>query len=259
MPPGDALRSARDAAGRALAIDPDDCDALGGDRRGSPRAGPRRRRRPRRLREGAGDEREQRVRPPLLRLVPRRPRRPAPRRIAVADRAFSLDPLCIVMQTCAADVRYLARRLRGRAVAQPARAGDGAGLRAGMRSAARPSSSSDAAPTRSRSSTPCRNARAVPDVAGRSRPAPWPRPATSTRPAPSRGASNAPVRIAWCRRITSPRCTRALGDHDAAFAQLERACAAGDGWLDAVGVDPRFACLRGDDRLHAIRARLRLA
>ena len=50
----------------------------------------------------------------------------------------------------------------------------------------------------------------------------------------------------------------ALGDHDAAFAQLERAYAAGDGWLDAVGVDPRFACLRDDDRLHALRARLRL-
>ena len=51
----------------------------------------------------------------------------------------------------------------------------------------------------------------------------------------------------------------ALGDHDAAFAQLERACASGDPWLDAVGVDPRFAALHLDDRLHAIRARLRLA
>ena len=50
----------------------------------------------------------------------------------------------------------------------------------------------------------------------------------------------------------------ALGDTDAAFAQLERACASGDPWLDAVGVDPRFTCLREDDRLHAIRARLRL-
>jgi len=50
----------------------------------------------------------------------------------------------------------------------------------------------------------------------------------------------------------------ALGQKDAAFAQLERACATGDPSLDAVGVDPRFAALHGDDRLHAIRARLRL-
>ena len=50
----------------------------------------------------------------------------------------------------------------------------------------------------------------------------------------------------------------ALHDVDAAFASLERACTAGDPWLDAVTVDPRFACLRGDDRLRAIRARLRL-
>jgi predicted Zn-dependent protease len=50
----------------------------------------------------------------------------------------------------------------------------------------------------------------------------------------------------------------ALGDADAAFAQLQRACASGDPWLDAVGVDPRFAALHGDERLHAICARLRL-
>jgi hypothetical protein len=50
----------------------------------------------------------------------------------------------------------------------------------------------------------------------------------------------------------------ALGDADAAFVQLQRACASGDPWLDAVGVDPRFAALHGDERLHAICARLRL-
>ena len=50
----------------------------------------------------------------------------------------------------------------------------------------------------------------------------------------------------------------ALGDTEAAFAQLERACATGDPSLDAVGVDPRFSALHGDDRLHAIRTRLRL-
>ena len=50
----------------------------------------------------------------------------------------------------------------------------------------------------------------------------------------------------------------ALGDREAAFGQLQRACVSGDPWLDAVGVDPRFACLRDDDRLRAIRARLRL-
>ena len=67
------------------------------------------------------------------------------------------------------------------------------------------------------------------------------------------------ARTASCRRYHLAALHAALGDTDAAFAQLERAYAAGDPWLDAVGVDPRFACLRGDDRLHAIRARLRLA
>ena len=50
----------------------------------------------------------------------------------------------------------------------------------------------------------------------------------------------------------------ALGDADATFAQLRRAFAAGDPWLDAVGVDPRFSALRDDDRLQAIRTCLRL-
>ena len=36
-----------------------------------------------------------------------------PDAVAVADRAFSLDPLCIVMQTSAADVRYFAGDFAG--------------------------------------------------------------------------------------------------------------------------------------------------
>ena len=40
-------------------------------------------------------------------------RSPGAEAIAVADRGFSLDPLCIVMQTCAADVHYLSGDYEG--------------------------------------------------------------------------------------------------------------------------------------------------
>ena len=148
--------------------------------------------------------------------------------------------------------------LRGRAGAQPSCAGDGAGL--GSRDALG-RGGADPARTRRRGGRDLRRGAGAGAVHGRrspSRAAPWPRPATSTRPARSPGGSSAPARTAWCRRITSPRCTPRSARSDAAFAQLERACATGDPWLDAVGVDPRFAALHGDDRLHAIRARLRL-
>ena len=80
MPPGDALRSARDAAGRALAIDPDDADAwvviaearrvLDHDPAGARAA----------YEKVLSTEPEQRVRPPLLRAGSSAPGRRAPRR-----------------------------------------------------------------------------------------------------------------------------------------------------------------------------------
>ena len=50
----------------------------------------------------------------------------------------------------------------------------------------------------------------------------------------------------------------ALGEPDAALEQLGCACRIHDTWVDALGVDPRFASLRGDPRFAALRARLQL-
>jgi TolB-like protein/tetratricopeptide (TPR) repeat protein len=50
-----------------------------------------------------------------------------------------------------------------------------------------------------------------------------------------------------------------LGDIDAAFQHLERACDARDPSLDTVGVEPRFQVLRGDRRYQHLLERLKLA
>ena len=256
VPPGDALRSARDAAGRALAIDPDDPDAwvviaearrvLDHDSAGARAAYKRV------LSTNASNECAQRYYAWFLGA-----RSPGAEAIAVADRAFSLDPLCIVMQTCAADVHYLSRDYEGAL-----------------------SRSRHALAMEPESERARRSASLALVQLGRGEDA-----VAIFDPVPERSASLTSLAIKGCAlvaagnvdkahaiarrleragqdRVVSPYHLAALhnavGDHDAAFAQLERACAAGDGWLDAVGVDPRFACLRDDDRLHALRARLRL-
>ena len=145
------------------------------------------------------------------------------------------------MQTSAADIRYFARDFEG-ALARSRHAlemePDSDRAMRSARGGAR--SSSDAATKPSRPSTPrpsgrCPTALAVKGCA-------------------LAAAGNVDKARAMARRlerlgkdrVVSPyhfaALHTALGDQDAAFAQLERACATGDGWLDAVGVDPRFAC-----------------
>ncbi len=252
----EALRTALEAANRALAIDPDDGDALvvvGEACRvlDHDPAGAR-----------AAFERALTLNPSAVAahryyawfLGVRRLGADA---IAAADRAFSLDPLCIVMQTSAADIRYFS--------------GDFEGALARSRHALAMEPDSDRA---------IRSAAAVLVQLGRADEA-----VATFDAVPERALSSAALSVKGCalaaagnadkaraiarrleragkERIVSPyyfaALHAALGDTDAAFAQLQRACAGGDPWLDAVGVDPRFAGLRGDDRLHAIRARLRL-
>jgi TolB-like protein/Flp pilus assembly protein TadD len=49
-----------------------------------------------------------------------------------------------------------------------------------------------------------------------------------------------------------------LGDLESAFTQLSRACDTRDTWLEAMNVEPRFAPLRRDSRFAALLSRLRL-
>jgi TolB-like protein/Tfp pilus assembly protein PilF len=51
----------------------------------------------------------------------------------------------------------------------------------------------------------------------------------------------------------------ALGDQDAALAELQTACEQRDPWLDTIAVDPRFEPLRADPRFRAIVNRLRVS
>jgi hypothetical protein len=50
-----------------------------------------------------------------------------------------------------------------------------------------------------------------------------------------------------------------LGDVDAAFLQLERACETRDSWLDTIAVEPRFQPLHRDQRYVNLLERLKLA
>jgi TolB-like protein/tetratricopeptide (TPR) repeat protein len=256
VPPGDTLRAARDAAGRALAIDPDDPDAwvvIGETRRvlDHDSAGARAAYE-KVLARNASSECAQRYYAWFLAA-----RRPGAEAIAVADRAFSLDPLCIVMQTCAADVHFLARDYEG------------------ALSRSRHALAMDPESERAR-----RSAALALVQLGRADDA-----VAIFDTVPERSASLTSLALKGCALVAAGQADRAraiarrlerrsrdgivspyhlaalytaLGDADAAFAQLARACAAGDPWLDAVCVDPRFDSLRGDDRLRAIRARLGL-
>jgi len=252
----EALRIARDSANRALAIDPDDGDALvvigearrvldhdpAGARAAFEKA----------LALNPSSDAAHRYYAWFLGVRERRVDA-----LAVSDRAFSLDPLCIVMQTSAADIRYFAR--------------DFEGALARSRHALEMEPDSDRA---------MRSAAAALIQLGRGDEA-----VATFDAAPERALSTAGLAVKGCAlaaagnfdkaraiarrleragkdRVVSPyyfaALHTALGQKDAAFTQLERACATGDPQLDAVGVDPRFAALHGDDRLHAIRARLRL-
>ncbi len=256
VPPGDALRSAREAAERALAIDPEDPDAwvvigearrvLDHDSAGARAAYDKV------LSGNASSECAHRFYAWFLGA-----RSPGAGAIAVADRAFSLDPLCIVMQTCAAEVRFLS--------------GDYEGALSRSRHTLEMEPKSERA-RRAASLALVQLGRGADAVA-------------IFDPLPDRSASLTSLAVKACALVAAGHIDRArtiarrlerrshdsvvspyhfaalhaaLGDADAAFAQLALADAAGDPWLDAVGVDPRFACLRADVRLQAIRARLRL-
>jgi TolB-like protein/tetratricopeptide (TPR) repeat protein len=253
---GNALRSARQAAERALAIDPDDGDAwvvvaetrrvLDHDPAGA-LAGYRKV-----LALNPSSDCAHRYYAWFLGV-----RQQRDEAVAVADRAFLLDPLCVVMQSSAADVRYLAGDYEG-ALARCRHALDmypefERARRAGALSLVQLGRGADAV--------------AMFDGIAERTLSPTSLAVKGTALAAAGQGDRARAIARRLERASKDTIVSgyhlaglhaALHDVDAAFASLERACAAGDPWLDAVGVDPRFACLRDDARLRAIRARLRL-
>ena len=256
MEPLEALRTARPAAERALEIDDTDCDAwvvmaetrraLDWDPQGAHAALQRA------LTLNPSNEAAHRYYAWFLGV-----RRPDAKALAAADRAFSLDPLCIAMQTAAADVRYLAGDYEGSLTRSRHVLAMEPDYERAMRSAAaaliQTGRGEEAIgvfePTPERALSPaslavkgCGLAAAGHDDRARQ--------VLRRLQKPAPGAVVSPYHLAALHA--------ALGDADAAFERLERAYEGRDPWVDALVVDPRFAALRSDPRFSSLRERLRL-
>ena len=252
----EALRTARASAERALEIDDTDCDAwvvmaetrrtLDWDAEGARAAFKQA------LLLNPSNEAAHRYYAWFVGV-----RKPDAEALAAADRAFNLDPLCIAMQTAAADVRYLAGDYEGslsrsrhvlamepdfeRAMRSAAAAlvqvGEGAQAVAVF----------DALPEKSL--TPASAAvkgcaLAAAGAIDRAR-------ALQRRlQKPTAGEIISPYHLAALNA--------ALGDVDCAFERLEAARQTRDPWIDACMVDPRFVPLRQDARFSSLCARLQL-
>jgi hypothetical protein len=51
-------------------------------------------------------------------------------------------------------------------------------------------------------------------------------------------------------------CREALGQREAAFSELERACAENSAWLYSIDIDPKMDSFKGDPRFARLRATL---
>lgn len=253
----EALRQVRESAERALALDPEDIDAwvaIGEVRRIVDRdPGGARFAYQKALALNPSSDSGHRYYAWFLAV------RRAGEALAIADRAFLLDPLCMVMQTCAADVRYLAgdyegalarcrhalemepgfdRALRASALAlvELGRPGEAVAVFEGMAERRLSCSSLSAKGVALAAAGDVDGARSI---ARR-----------LERASRERDTLVSGYHLAALQAV--------IGDRDAAFAQLARACQVGDPWLDAVGVDPRFRPLHDDPRFATVHSRLRL-
>jgi TolB-like protein len=253
---GEALRNARASAERALAIDPDDGDAwvVIGEVARVLDHDPLAARAAYQKVMALNSSSECALRYLAWFQAVRRDREAA----ATADRAFLLDPLCLVMQTCAADVRYITGDYEGAL----ARSRHALGMDPQYERALRASALALIELGRAW------DAVAVFDVL------------------PERVLTCSSLSTKGCALVAAGQTDRArtiarkleraskdgvvsgyhlaalhalLGDVDAAFAQLDRAFAIGDPWLDAVAADPRFVEIRDDSRFGALTARLHLS
>ena len=248
----EALTRARADAERALAIDSGDCDAwiVIGEARRSLDRDPDGARAAYLKALGINPNNEAAHRYYAWFLGTRQPDLAA---MEAADRAFGLDPLCIAMQTAAADVRFLGRDYEGALRRSRHVLAMEPGFERALRTAA-------AALVETGQ---CGDALALFD--GMPERALCPA-SLAVRAAALAAAGNTDRARALQRRLArgphSPYHLAvlhvALGDCGAALEALAAAIEARDPWTDALGVDPRFTGLHGESRFEALRARLRL-
>jgi TolB-like protein/tetratricopeptide (TPR) repeat protein len=250
----EALRSARDDAERALTIDGDDCDAwiVVGEARRTLDRDPDGARAAylKALAINPNNEAAHRYNAWFLGT-----RQPGVEAMEAADRAFNIDPLCIAMQTAAADVRFLGRDFEGALARSRHVLAMDPGFERGLRIAAAALVAMGRAdeavalfdPVPERDLCPASLAvRAAAFAAAGSTDR-----ARAVQRKLSRAASHAsPYHLAVLHL--------ALGDCQAAVDALANAIERRDPWIDAMGVDPRFTGLHGDPRFEALRTQLHL-
>ena len=257
MDPLEALRIARPAAERALEIDDADCDAwvvmaetrraLDWDPVGARAAFQQA------LTLNPSNEAAHRYYAWFVGV-----RKPDALALAAADRAFSLDPLCIVMQTAAADLRYLAGDYEGSLTRSRHVLAMEPDYERAMRSAAATLIQTgrgdeavglfDDLPEKTLAAASLAVKGCGLTAAGHTDRA---RTIQRRLQKPSAGTVVSPYHLAALHT--------ALGDVEAAFGQLEEAREGRDPWTDAVRVDPRFTPLRRDARFSSLCERLGLA
>jgi TolB-like protein/tetratricopeptide (TPR) repeat protein len=176
---------------------------------------------------------------------------------AAADRGCEIDPLCLVMHTGAAAVRYLAQDYAG-AIARCRRA---INMEAGWSQARRLAAAALVQLGR--------HDEALDEFAALGDLRLDPVSLTWMGHAFAAGGHSGRAReiLGQLEQTTNGRFVSAfhlallhtgLGDTDAAFTQLSRACETRDTWLEAMSVEPRFQPLRSDARFAALLSRLRL-
>jgi TolB-like protein/tetratricopeptide (TPR) repeat protein len=176
---------------------------------------------------------------------------------AAADRGCEIDPLCLVMHTGAAAVRYLAQDYQG-AIARCRRA---INMESGWSQARRLAAASLV--QLGRYDEALHEFEALGDLRLDPVSLAWMGHALAVSGHPDRAREIADQ----LQQTRNSRFVSALhlallhtglGDFEAAFTQLSRACETRDTWLEAMNVEPRFAPLRSDARFSALLSRLRL-
>jgi tetratricopeptide (TPR) repeat protein len=184
-------------------------------------------------------------------------RHAGPESLAAADRGCDIDPLCLVMQTGAAAVRYLAQDYEG-ALARCRRASN---MESGWSQARRLAAASLV--QLGRHDEALDEFEALDDLQRDPVSLAWMGHALATGGHTGRarevlGQLEQTMADRFVSAFHLALLHTALGDVESALTQLSRACDTRDTWLEAMNVEPRFAPLRGDARFAALLSRLGL-